>query len=224
MNEIEIQENLEKNSVRKYWFCYIFHNFVVKKFFSLSSNRLQRRIIDLIIGEPKSILDTSCGDDDLIIKICRKFKTNVCVANDLSPKLTSFIDDRNVNVTYTNFNILSQPFVEKFDLVLCKNTFHHIPKHFQADLVEYLLQISNQLVIVDIEDPRNSSIRARIWNWYYRIFLGDRGDYFLNFNDFRTLLSVPKGKFILGKIQTIKGNYMYGIYRSNDFNSASNFR
>lgn len=221
MNEIETLENLEKNSVRKYWLGYVIHNLVVKNIFAKSSEKLQNKIMDLIIGKPKSILDVSCGDDDLIIKICRKLETNICVANDLSPKLTSFLNDKGSNITYTNFNILSQPFTEKFDLVICKNTLHHISNNYQSDLIQYLLKISKQLIIVDIEDPRNSTYRSKIWNWYYQIFLGDKGNYFLSFDKFKTILSSPQKEFVLGKIPTLKGEYMYATYYPKDFNSNS---
>ncbi|MEK7208863.1 MAG: class I SAM-dependent methyltransferase [Patescibacteria group bacterium] len=211
MDEIKIQENREKDSIRKYWFGYLAHNFVVKKLFALSSKRLQNRIVSLVVGTPRSILDTSCGDDDLIVRICRKFGASICIANDLSPQLTSFINDTGVILRRTNFNILSQPFVNKFDLVVCKNTLHHIPKDYQANLIGYLLKISRQLIIVDIENPKNSSIRARIWNWYYRIILGDKSDYFLDFEEFQSTLSSAGNQFTFGKFPTMKGDYMYGV-------------
>lgn len=219
MDEIATQENLEKKSVEDHWLRYLFHNLLVKKIFFSSSKKLQDKILDLIIGQPKSILDVSCGDDDLVVRICKKFKVEICVANDLSPKLTSFIHDNTVKITYTNFNILSKPFVEKFDLVVCKNTLHHIPRSYQSSLIQYLLKISNQLIIVDIEDPSRSTFRSKIWNWYYRTFLGDEGNCFLNFDSFKTFLSIEK-KFILGEFSTLKGNYMYGTY-SKSFNSDS---
>lgn len=222
-NEIKIQELKEKNSVKRYWFMYVLHNLLVKRIFSRSSINLKNKIQKLIVGMPKKILDVSCGDDDLIFEICEKFKTDICVVNDLSPKLTSLVVFDDANVTYTNFNILTEPFHEQFDLVLCKNTLHHIPKNHHAELIKYLLEISKQLIIVDIENPRKSNLRALVWNYYYRVFLGDQGDDFLSFEEFSSLLKNKQLLFTIGKIRTIKGNYMYGFYKKSE-SSDSNFK
>ncbi len=221
--EIEIQESKEKDSIKKYWFMYVLHNFLVKRIFVKSSINLKNKIKALIFGAPKKILDVACGDDDLILEVCLKFNTEMCIANDLSPKLTSLMTTDDTNVTYTNFNILSKPFKENFDLVLCKNTLHHIPKKYHQELIRYLLKISNQLIVVDIENPQKSNLRALLWNYYYRIFLGDQGNDFLSFEEFTLLLKSQQHSFIVGKINTIKGNYMYGSYKKSE-SSVANFK
>jgi len=219
--KIKIQESKEKNSVKRYWLMYILHNILVKRILSKSSLNLKNKIKKLIVGVPKKILDVSCGDDDLIFEICEKFKTETCIANDLSPKLTSLVAFDDTNVTYTNFNILNEPFHEQFDLVLCKNTLHHIPKDYHESIIRYLLKISKQLIIIDIENPRKSNLRALLWNYYYRIFLGDQGDDFLSFEEFSLLLKNKQPLFTVGKIRTIKGNYMYGSYKKSESSDSS---
>lgn len=219
--EIKIQESEEKNSVRKYWLMYILHNFIVKRIFLKSSINLKDKIKGLILRVPQTLLDVSCGDDDLIFDICKKFKTKVCIANDLSPKLTSLVTTEDTNVTYTNFNILSEPFQEEFDLVLCKNTLHHIPKYYHEKLIQYLLKISKQFIVVDIENPKKSNLRALLWNYYYRIFLGDQGNAFLSFEEFNLLLSKREPSFSIGKINTIKGFYMYGSYKKSESSDSN---
>lgn len=222
-DEIKIKELKEKNSVKRYWFMYILHNLLIKRIFSKSSKNLKNEIKKLIMSVPKKVLDVSCGDDDLIFEICEKFKTKICIANDLSPKLTSLVAFDDTNVTYTNFNILNEPFREQFDLVLCKNTLHHIPKNHHEKLIKYLLKISKQLIIVDVENPKKSNLRALLWNYYYKIFLGDQGDDFLSLDEFTLLLRNEQPLFSVGKINTIKGNYMYGFYKKPE-TSDSNFK
>lgn len=212
VNLIEERENLEEESVRLFWFNYLIHNYLIKKIFKFSSKILQEELIKLIKYNPKRILDVSCGDDDFIVKICDKYNSNICIANDLSIKLSSIIKDKKTKVQYTNFNILYFPFKDKFDLVVCKNTLHHIPKQFQVDLIKYLLRISRQLLIVDIEDPRDSLLRAKLWNLYYRLFLGDKGEFFLNNYSFKKLLISSGISFNVGEILTLKGKYLYAYY------------
>ena len=69
------------------------------------------------------------------------------------------------------------------------------------------------MIIVDIDDPKNSSFKSKLWNKYYTYLLGDQGDSFLKFNDFNRIADHPDiaCKTKTGIIDTIKGKYFYGI-------------
>ena len=72
-------------------------------------------------------------------------------------------------------------------------------------------KIAKQLIVVDVDDPQNSTLRSKLWNDYYVYLLGDQGDSFLTFDQFKKMLyfdnagNEPK----IGIINTIKGRYFY---------------
>lgn len=69
----------------------------------------------------------------------------------------------------------------------------------------------NEDIIVDIDNPRHSGILSKIWNNYYRYFLGDCGNYFLSFEKFRKIIKdEAKGlDHKVGLIKTVKGKYFF---------------
>lgn len=72
--------------------------------------------------------------------------------------------------------------------------------------------MAKQLIIIDVDNPQNSTFRSKLWNSYYVYLLGDQGDSFLTFNEFKKLLNSEKFasyKIKAGIINTIKGNYFY---------------
>lgn len=98
-----------------------------------------------------------------------------------------------------------------------KNTLHHIKKEHQKEILNNLKKLAKQLVIVDIDDPQNSTLRSKIWNDYYVYFLGDRGDSFLMFDEFTKVIDFEnsaKNKLKTGIINTIKGKYFYVSIKS----------
>ncbi len=168
-------------------------------------------IFNLIEGKPETILDASCGESTLINDLCEKYKPNICVGNDISWKTITLLD-KNPAVFFTNHNVLNLPYKMEFDLVIFKNTLHHIGRKHQREVLHKLEKLTKQLIIIDIDDPRNSTLRSRAWNSYYVHLLGDQGGSFLALDEFRKMI-VSGGsagdKREIGVISTIKGKYFY---------------
>jgi ubiquinone/menaquinone biosynthesis C-methylase UbiE len=122
------------------------------------------------------------------------------------------IKTKKSNIILTNHDARSLPFNKRFDLIILKNTLHHIPDKDQEALLKKLINISRQLIIVDIDDPTQSSALSKIWHWYYVCFLGDKGESFLTLESFKEKIKPckPKNrKARFGTINTIKGVYFY---------------
>jgi len=73
-------------------------------------------------------------------------------------------------------------------------------------------QLGKKIIIIDIENP-NLTFRAWIWNRYYKYFLNDQGQYFLDRKKMKSLLGAcfPKEQITINVISTIKGNYLMAI-------------
>jgi ubiquinone/menaquinone biosynthesis C-methylase UbiE len=191
---------------------HILHSLFIKPLGIFSSKKIENKLISLISGKPKSILDVSCGDNNLINKLYQKYSPELCIGNDISWKTISLLKNKDNNVIFTNHNLLDIPFKRKFDLVIFKNTLHHIARKEQIEVLVELKKIAKQLIIIDVDDPNYSDLISRVWNNYYRYILQDQGNYFLTFNKFKKILSdnFSNKKIITGKINTIKGVYYFG--------------
>lgn len=196
----------------------LFLHYFINKYFlkfigKFASKRIQNKIIELICNNPISIIDVSCGDDDFIFKLEKLYNPELCVANDISWKTISLIKNKNKesNIIFTNHNVLDLPLKRRFDLIIFKNTLHHVPSTERIDLIKRLSNLSKQLIIVDIEDPNRSNFLAKIWHWYYVYFLGDQGGPFLTFPEFKEIIekNIENKKSTFGIINTIKGRYFY---------------
>lgn len=215
--KIGIVPTNEIHSVRRFKFPIWLHEHVV----SPLTHPLSSALIDVsllaIIGRPASFLDVAAGDDDLALKIYRRCRPFLCVANDITTVSTQFLRSltkKGEEVIFTNHNALDLPFAVRFDVVLCKNTLHHM--HSQDEINTLLIslkRVSKRLVIMDVENPRSSTKRAGIWNWYYRKFLGDQGGYFLSHPRFMEIIRgfFPNGKHQFHNVSTIKGDYMIAV-------------
>ena len=204
----------EIESSKKFYLFYCFNKYCVKPILGkFASNKIQKTIIKLISNRPKSIIDVSCGDDDFIFQLERIYNPEICLANDISWKIISLLRKKNKKsrIIFTNHNVLCLPFKYKFDLAIFKNTLHHIPSEEQGKLIQNLSTLAKQLIIIDIEDPYSSNSLTKLWHWYYVYFLGDRGGYFLNFEEFRKIISenIKNHAVNFGIISTIKGKYFY---------------
>lgn len=204
-------EEIESVSSKKFISLYNIHKYFIKLIGNISSRKIKKEIFKTISGKPKSILDVSCGDSELISTLCKKYKPEICVGNDISWKSISLIKNKNPDVVFTNHNILNLPYKKVFDLVIFKNTLHHIDKEYQVRVINDLKNISKQLIIIDVDDPQNSSVLSKIWNIYYRYFLGDQGDSFLNFLNFKKIIEekIKNIKYKTEIIKTIKGSYFF---------------
>lgn len=200
----------------------IIHSRVINPPFKyLSSRPLKKRIAGYCAGG-ETILDAACGDDTLIFDLART--AAFCVANDISFHTLGHLRAQNPpgNVLFTNHNATDLPFKRKFDVVIFKNTLHHM--HDLEELVaalESLRRVARRLVIVDIEDPLKSTRWARLWHQYYVHFLGDRGGYFLSRERFTEVISCmyADAEIQFDLVSTLKGNYMLAIV---DFEQKAN--
>lgn len=200
-----------KNYFPRYLF-YVFHKYFIKQIGMLSSIKINKKILNLVNGKPKSILDVSCGDSLLIDKLYKKYNPEICIANDISWETINFIKNKVTNdIILTNHNMLNIPFKNIFDLIIFKNTLHHIDAKHQSELIDNLKKISRQLIIVDIDSPLYSSVLSKLWNIYYRYFLGDCGNFFLSFKKFRKMIEneTKEHEHKIGFINTIKGKYFF---------------
>lgn len=205
-------EEIDNVKNKNFSLLYLLHRYVVKHIGNFSSRKIKRVIFDLIEGRPKSILDASCGESSIINEFYEKYKPDICIGNDISWKVITLIKNKNPSIFFTNHNVFNLPYKIKFDLVIFKNTLHHIDKKYQKEVLGNLKKIAKQLIVVDIDDPQHTTFRAKLWNNYYIYLLGDRGDDFLNFNEFRKILDSEKFvgcRIKTGLINTIKGNYFY---------------
>lgn len=197
----------------KFFVSHIFNKHLTKVISWSASKKIKRQILNLIHGHPKSILDVSCGDDDLILELEKKFTPELCVANDISWEVISLLQKKikKSRIIFTNHNVLTLPFIKKFDLLLFKNTLHHIPAAEQINLIKRLSSLSKQLIIIDIEDPNRSNFLTKIWNWYYRYLLGDQGGYFITLEELEqiTKKNIADKKITSGVINTVKGRYFF---------------
>lgn len=212
-NKISEPPYKEIEASKRFFLCYLINKYVVKFIGKFASRQIQNKIIELICNNPKSIIDVSCGDDDFIFKLEKLYNPELCVANDISWRTISLIKNKNKdsNTIFINHNVIALPFKRSFDLMIFKNTLHHIPTTERIDLIKRLLNLSKQLIIVDIEDPNRSNFLAKIWHWYYVYFLGDQGGSFLISPEFKEIIekNIKDKKSTFGIINTIKGRYFY---------------
>lgn len=202
----------EIDSVKKIFFpLYIVHNYIIKPIGSMASNKINRVVFNTITKRPNSILDVSCGDSFLLNKLYKTYKPKICFANDISWKTVRAIKKENLEIIFTNHNVLNLPYKKIFDLVIFKNTLHHLNWKNQIKTIDNLRKISKQLIIMDIDDPKNYSFLSRVWNLYYKYALNDCGKYFLSFEKFKKTINfkTTNEKFKLRAINTIKGRYFF---------------
>lgn len=202
---------------KHFYIFYLLHRYVIKYIGNFSSRKIKKNIFDnLIEGKPKSILDASCGESSIVNELCEKYNPDICVGNDISWKSILLIKNKRSSILFTNHNVLDLPYKIKFDLVIFKNTLHHIESEYQKEVLYNLSKITKHLIVVDIDDPKNTTLRAKLWNIYYTYLLGDQGDDFLIFGEFKKIFDSKKFlnyQVKTGLINTIKGNYFYASVR-----------
>jgi len=205
----------EIESGKKFYFRHIIHKLFVNNIGRLASKKIRNKISQIIFNNPRSIIDICCGDDDFIFFLEKKYNPDICLANDISWKTLSFLrgKEKKSRVLFINHNVLNFPLKERFDLVIFKNALHHIPKTRQENLIRNLIGMSKQLIIVDVNNPAQSSFVSKLWHWYYIYFLGDQGENFSTLDELRNKIEELTGtenkKINSGIIRTIKGDYFY---------------
>lgn len=170
---------------------YRVHEYFAKPVFKIlkKGKSLDSLIFDNI-GSPNTFLDASCGDSLLVQKVAR-YGAQICVANDICWSQIEMVrgrlprDVRNT-VFFTNHNVVSLPFKDQsFDVVLLKNTLHHLRAADEFRLaLEGLLRIGKKLVIVEVapEAGRLAKLINRLW---YQFYLKDAGQSFFSEGQFR---------------------------------------
>ena len=192
-----------------------FHKWIVKPIARYGSTRLLRKAILNAVGDVrgKTVIDVSCGDDVTILKIADKAKR--VIANDISihamiPVIQASYQD---NIQFTHSNFTEDLDVPQADIVICKNTLHHLNSVGQIEkALRKLKKLGKKIVIMDIENPKFSA-RARLWNAYYIFLLKDQGRFFISYDQFKSVLQVVYKNMDIRtkKIKTIKGYYMLAI-------------
>lgn len=193
------------------------HHYVVRPIIHSGSSKKIRQRIRSNIVTCESYLDISAGDDDFVIEISEEYDPSIIVANDISwPAMKSVrakSSNHNYNVIFTNHNLCDLPFNIQFDVVLWKNTLHHVASlEEMIHALDCVGSIAKKLIIVDIEDPRRSR-RGRLWNRYYEHFYGDADEdhhFFFTRSSFRNLIDAAFAgkKKDFETIRTLKGNYL----------------
>jgi len=233
---IEFQIIDEKNSLEQkksqirreeYHYRHLIHKRIISKIFQRFSSKKIRTTIHNIINKlafdpDKSykIIDVSYGYDDLIIELAKSFKNSKVIGNDLYWKHLLSLPRKNGlrNLTLTKRNILSSEFCQKenYDLIICKNTLHHLPRICQLHLLKKLVRAGKSVIIVEIDNPLKYSFNSFIWNFYYTKFLKDDGLNFVCEIEFNKILMklksrVPLVKIFRSSLKTIKGNYLFTL-------------
>jgi len=191
-----------------------FHKFIVKPFSYFFSSLILRRSLLKAIGEVKGkkVIDVSCGDDKLAVKLMREGAKVTC--NDLC--IESMKPIMKYKMKFTNKNLLD--LTGDYDVVVFKNTFHHLKNITQIrNCLKVLKRLGKKVVIMDIDDPRKFWL-AKIWNTYYRKVLKDQGNFFIGYDNFKfhVMDGFKKNKISFKRILTIKGFYMLAVIEEND--------
>ena len=199
---------------KKYINRYRFHEKYIKKYILTDRRRKKEeyeRILDELIPNANSIIDVSCGDNSDIFKIGTKKKYTTIVGNDICLKyLETHMDS---NIICTNDNIeLNKIKSNSYDVSFCKNTLHHMSNLTNINnMLNFLNKISNQIIIVEISNPKESKGLPKFLNKYlYTKFLRDVGNCYLNEEQFKTIISTKfkKCKIEYQTFTNVLGTYM----------------
>lgn len=200
---------------------HVAHQVIVNKTIGYRpSQQLRKAVIQAIGKGVQSIVDTSCGDDELALVVARVLQPMLVVCNDISTRHLSALKRKAhqsmfpTTIIFTNHDILDLPFNYIFDVSLSKNTLHHLRSDKDKQtLIKTLKRLAEKVVIIDIEDPTATSLKARLWNKYYVNFLKDQGHYFLTWKKLDQILSAccQKNEYRIKRISTFRGNYLMAI-------------
>ena len=189
----------------------------IKRFFLTEKKRRKaefKKIIDELIPAAKSIIDISCGDNSDIFDLCKKKKFNIIVGNDIG---LNYLKSINMNgIIFTNENVELNKFKPtSFDVSYCKNTLHHMNNLTNINnMLEFLKEISDDIIIIEIENPCIKGGLPKFLNKYlYGFFLKDVGKCYLNYKQFKTIIEKKFNKIVdyeisYSKFENVLGNYM----------------
>lgn len=203
------------------------HKNIVNPLFNYFSTSKIRKKIFNEIGNAKDFLDISSGDDDISLAIQNKFKLNLVVCNDISISSLTHLEKNSLNrlkkekegILFTNQSVFDFPSYHKFDVVLFKNTLHHMRNRKEAvSAMKKLKSVGGKIIVIDIENPLKSNKLALFWHKYYVKFLKDRGNKFYTKEQFKALIcSVFKSSACnFSEIKTVKGIYLMAVISQNN--------
>ncbi len=211
-----ISSNVEKeiSMSQKYIRRYKFHEKVIKRFFLTKKKRKKEEFYQLLVDlipNKESIIDISCGDNSDIFEIARKKKYKTIVGNDICLNYLKIQNDP--NIIFTNDNIEKNLIKEKsYDVSFVKNTLHHMNNLLGINnLLDMLDNISNEIVIVEILNPKEIGGLSKFLNVYlYTKFLKDVGRCYLNEFQLKSIINekFKNSKIEYHKFKNILGEYM----------------
>lgn len=222
-----LRETLASESLG--WRLFV-HRYFVKPLYYLGSNLLIRREVirlsatTIALQKEDVICDVACGYDNLALIIAKRLSATAILNDTIAKPLFSMAKKQ----LYENCLYLVQTaheltFSKPVDLMICKNVVHHMET---SDEVKALLSVlekqANNVIIIDPCDPRKTFL-GRFWNNYYRWFLLDQGDRFLNMETFKRDIrdSFPDREIAFKKIWTIKGPFMMAVIKNVIDNATS---
>lgn len=196
---------------------YKIHKNFMKRFILTDKRKKQLQFKEMIknmIGAPTSIIDVSCGEDKFIFDLSRELNIPLTVGNDISWSQVEMLNKEFEEVIFTNHNAASLPFKNRsFDVAYCSNTLHHMPnKKALINLLNRLFEVSNKIVVVEIEDPKITGGFPK-WlnkNWYMG-YLKDVGGAYLSEQQFKVIINElfeNKAEIKFNNFKNIMGNYM----------------
>ena len=175
---------------------------------------LVETIADQIDGGP--LIDVACGDSTLALDPRLNQSAAFVVRNDVS--CTMALQQQPQNTVTTCLDARATPFANRqFAVALVKNVLHHMPSPRDARaLVREALRISRSVVLCEILDPTRVGGRwGRLRHHYYRRYLPDPGDQFLDSNEFDLLVTTAAADTIVRvDYCTINGTYACTALRS----------
>ena len=193
------------------------HRYFVKPLYYLGSNLLIRwEVIRLSISllalqREAVICDVACGYDDLALIIAKRLGATAILNDTIAKPLFSLAKKQLYeNGLYQVQTAQELTFSKPVDLMICKNAVHHMETSEEVGaLLSMLEKQANNVVIIDPCDPRKTFL-GRFWNNYYRSFLLDQGDRFLDLEEFKKCIqkSFSDREIAYKKIWTIKGPFM----------------
>lgn len=178
---------------QKYIKRYKFHEKYIKRYILTERKRKKKEfaeILNKLIPNKESIIDVSCGDNSDIFKIAIQKNYTTIVGNDIC--LNYLNTHENDNIIFTNDDIeLNRIKNNSYDVSFCKNTLHHMNNLTNINkMLNFLDKISNEIVIVEIANPKEYKGLPRFLNKYlYSKFLRDVGNCYLNEDQFKNILN-----------------------------------
>lgn len=141
---------------------------------------------DIERDSPNYIIDIACGDDDIIYDFLN-IKDNIHVfANDIAIAYMENYHSKQEHFMDINFSCLdaiNAPFKDNvFDILFCKNLFHHLPKGEINNFIENALRISKKMVVIEILEYREQNeLGKKIHDEFYcKILKEGRGKDYLS--------------------------------------------